>query len=124
MSQNGNALRFASEELRNDRDVVKAAVSNKDQSLLYASEDLKSDKEIVMIAMNKNVSSLYYASEKLQNDKDLLVLLREHYKNNKRDCPDIDWFRERMNILMCYEEQELLSTKMIKGKKIFRVKKF
>jgi hypothetical protein len=57
------ALQFASKDLKNDKDIVKIAVTNNGAALVYASKDLKNDKEIVLIAMEQNPISLNYVSE-------------------------------------------------------------
>lgn len=47
---NGNALRYASDELRGNRDVVLAAVKRNGRALKYASDELQADKELVLAA--------------------------------------------------------------------------
>jgi hypothetical protein len=44
VKKNGAALEFASESLRNDKEVVLLAVKNIGWALYYASEELKNDK--------------------------------------------------------------------------------
>ena len=53
MNQFGSALEFASEDLRANKQVVLAAVSNYGKALMYASDELRADIEIVMIAVTK-----------------------------------------------------------------------
>lgn len=70
----GASLKYASEELRNDKEVVLEAVRQKGDywtecALEYASEGLKNDKEVVIEAVKKNGGALEYASEKLRDDK-------------------------------------------------------
>ena len=48
LKQNGNALRFASDELQDDEEVVFAAVKKNGMSLKYASDELRVDKEVVL----------------------------------------------------------------------------
>jgi hypothetical protein len=45
--QDGMALQYASETLRDHKDIVLAAIMNTDAPLAYASERLKKDKEIL-----------------------------------------------------------------------------
>ncbi len=57
---------YASEELKNDKEVVLEAVKTNGFALNDASEELKSDKEIVLEAVKKVGLALGYASEELQ----------------------------------------------------------
>jgi hypothetical protein len=50
VKQDGNLLYHASEELKNDKEVVLKAVKKNSNSLKYASEELKNDKEVVWIS--------------------------------------------------------------------------
>ena len=43
-------IKVASEELKNDREIVLTAVSKNSGALQYASEELKKDREIVLAA--------------------------------------------------------------------------
>ena len=45
-----NMLRYASAELKNDKDIVLVAVAQDGDALQYASEELKKDKEVVKAA--------------------------------------------------------------------------
>lgn len=44
-------LYYACDELKNDRDVIFAAIKKNGRSLCHASEKLKNDKEIVLAAV-------------------------------------------------------------------------
>ena len=50
---NGYALCFASDELRNDREVVLAAVNQEGWALRHASEELQNDREMVLAAVKQ-----------------------------------------------------------------------
>jgi hypothetical protein len=84
--RHGWVLRFASDELKNDKDVVMAAVSNYAASLEFASDELKNDKEIVLEAVSYKSIALFYASAELRNDyttmKELFMLTMESYYNS------------------------------------------
>lgn len=69
----GSALAYVSEELRNDKDVVLAAVSNYGYALEYASKELCADKEVVLAAVRDNGYALEYASKELRADKDVVL---------------------------------------------------
>jgi hypothetical protein len=54
VKKNAQSLKYASEALRNDRDVVLAAILGRSKrALAYASEALKNDKEFVLAAMKQ-----------------------------------------------------------------------
>ena len=76
VTQNGRALRYASEPLKGDHEIVLAAVTQKGWALRYASEPLKDDREIVLAAVTQEGSALYYASERLKNDNILQRLVK------------------------------------------------
>lgn len=52
VNKNGYTLSFASEELRNDRQIVLDAVKNKPLALGFASERLQKDKELLSLSLN------------------------------------------------------------------------
>eukprot|EP00633_Aureoumbra_lagunensis_P014245 CAMPEP_0197346776 /NCGR_PEP_ID=MMETSP0893-20130614/6432_1 /TAXON_ID=44058 ORGANISM="Aureoumbra lagunensis, Strain CCMP1510" /NCGR_SAMPLE_ID=MMETSP0893 /ASSEMBLY_ACC=CAM_ASM_000539 /LENGTH=196 /DNA_ID=CAMNT_0042856107 /DNA_START=178 /DNA_END=769 /DNA_ORIENTATION=- len=56
------ALKYATEELKSDREIVSIAVRNYAYNLEYAADEFKSDHEIVLIAVKKNGYVLQYAS--------------------------------------------------------------
>ena len=94
-------IEWASKELRNDREVVFAAMCKgscislkwaseeikKDKKFLlslfplelrgvvlkWTSEELKKDKEVVLAAVKSDASSIYYASPELQKDREVLI---------------------------------------------------
>ena len=49
VKNDGEALQFASDELRADKDVVMAAVKNDGEAFQYASDELKTDPEILAL---------------------------------------------------------------------------
>ena len=73
--QDGRALKFASDELRNDREVVlRAVVKNKYKwALQYASEELRNDREFFLDAVKRSPYALEYASEELRNDREFFL---------------------------------------------------
>ncbi len=62
VQQNGSALQYASDELKNDKEVVMIAVQQNGSALYYASDKLKSDKEAVLAATVNNVNACFYFS--------------------------------------------------------------
>ena len=85
VAQDGRALQYASETLKNDKDVVMVAVTQDGDALTYASETLKNDREVVMAAVTQNGHALYYASEELKNDKEVMMAAKQ--KTKKYDEP-------------------------------------
>ena len=65
-------MEHASCELRNDKEVVLAAVTKHGSALQHASEELRNSKEVVLVAVRQNVEAFKHASEVLQNDKDVV----------------------------------------------------
>lgn len=61
-------LQFASEELKNDRDLVLKAMTIDKQSFRYASHDLqKNDREIALEAVKQDGYALKYVSTELKD---------------------------------------------------------
>ncbi|MCX6989588.1 MAG: DUF4116 domain-containing protein [Chlamydiae bacterium] len=73
VTQNGGALRSASEGLRNDHAIVLAAVTQNGGALVYASEGLRNDPVIVLAAVTQNGEALVYASPRLRNNHDIVL---------------------------------------------------
>ena len=67
VKKHGWALDYASKELQNDRDVVLAAVKENGYALRHASEELKNDEKVVLVAVRKDRDALKYASDELKN---------------------------------------------------------
>ena len=73
IKQNGYTIRYASEELKNDKEVVLEAVKQNGKALLYASKELRNDKEVVLEAVRQDGEALNYASKELKNDKEVVL---------------------------------------------------
>ena len=80
VQQNGMALYFASERLRDDKDVVMAAVHQIGTALYFASDELRNDKDVVLKAVQQNGMTLRYASERLRGDKDVVMAAVHQYE--------------------------------------------
>jgi hypothetical protein len=70
----GNTLKDASERLKNDSEVVEAAVSNSGKSLQHASMRLRDDHNLVAMAIGKDALALEFASQRLRDDQDLVLM--------------------------------------------------
>ncbi|KAF0975367.1 hypothetical protein FDP41_005361 [Naegleria fowleri] len=69
----GFLLKFASEELKNDRDVVCTALKSDYTSLEFASLDLQNDIEIALEETKRNGYALKYVSPQLKKTKDVVL---------------------------------------------------
>lgn len=73
-SKSGQALQYASLELRNDKEVVMAAVLHSNETLQYASEELRNDREVALAATTKGGIVLKYMSKSLQAEEAIVDL--------------------------------------------------
>ena len=72
VAQDGQALRYASDDLKADKEVVLTAVAQDGLALDYASDELKADKEVVLTAVAQAGCALHYASDELKGDPEVL----------------------------------------------------
>jgi hypothetical protein len=110
----GFALRFASEELKADREIVLAAVQNYGAALRYASDEVKADRDIVLDAVQNNRYALRHASEELKDDPFVKALASR----------DVEFARECLKNLGCLRptipsEREELVDKIVEIAKYF-----
>ena len=68
-------LEFASEELKNDKDVVMASVTQNGYYLEHASPELRNNDVVVKTALAQCPSALEYASERFRSDKNIIQTL-------------------------------------------------
>ena len=73
INQDGYALKYASINLKNDKEFVLECVKQDGRSLKFASINLQNDKEIVLRAVKKDGLSLKYASINLRNNKEIVL---------------------------------------------------
>ena len=73
VSGNCYALKYATEEMKGDREIVMAAVSKHGHTLQYATEELKGDREIVMAAVSKHGFALVYATEEMKGEREIVM---------------------------------------------------
>ena len=66
--QYGNNLKFASIDLKNDKEIVLAAVIQNGNALQFASIYCRSNKEIVLQAVKQDKHALKYAIKNLKNN--------------------------------------------------------
>mmetsp|Transcript_6573 Transcript_6573/g.11425 ORF Transcript_6573/g.11425 Transcript_6573/m.11425 type:complete len:204 (+) Transcript_6573:70-681(+) len=79
VSQDGDALHFASPELRSDRQVAMAAVSNRGWALEWVAAELRSDRHVVMAAVAQDKHALTYAGDDLLEDVSFAVEARQRF---------------------------------------------
>lgn len=73
VSQDGSALQYASKELQDDKDIVKAAAAKDRNALKYASERVRNDKKTIMVAVTQFGYALKFASKGLQDNDDIVM---------------------------------------------------
>ena len=143
----GEALRYASDDLRDDYEVVLAAISKDVVSICYASDELKNNKSIMLIAIKKDGLNLKHASKELRSDYEVVEialkqdrnsfnfaskeihgnkgLLKIYFTNfSEQDCSDVDFYKEckfKYNLL---KEQELLEKTIPENNIKIKSKKF
>ena len=71
VAQNGDALEYAADELKGDREIVLAAVAQYGPALQHAAAELKGDREIVLEAVAQNGRALEYAAAPLNRHRAL-----------------------------------------------------
>ena len=72
VTAHGPTLQFASDELRDDDRIVRAACENDGTSLRFASSRLKADKITVLKAVRSKGHALNYAAEALKGDFEIV----------------------------------------------------
>ena len=78
---NGEILKFASDEIKKNKELVIAAVKQNGLMLEFAHNDLKDDKEVVLFAVLSQGIALQFASDNLKNDR-ITVLIAVQSRGN------------------------------------------
>lgn len=73
VTQNGHALRWASQELRGDRALVLAAITQCGLALQYAPAQLRGDSALVLAAVRQWGGALQYAFEECWSNVDVVL---------------------------------------------------
>ena len=66
VEKSGRSLRYASAELKKNRDLVKAAVLNDGRALFYANSELRKDPQLEKLALEERVPRVSDAGAKMQ----------------------------------------------------------
>ncbi len=73
VKMDGRSLKYVSDELKDDKEVVLAAVKRFPGIWLYASKRLRDSKDVALMVINGGGTYWFrYMSEELQNDKELV----------------------------------------------------
>ena len=84
MRTHGWALKWTSEELQEDREIVLAAIKYDKYPLAYISKKLQEDREIVLTAIKYDKYPLACISKKLQVDREIVLTVVQQNKYEKR----------------------------------------
>ena len=71
VTQDGKALQWASEEMKGDRELCTAAVAQNRRALEFASEEMKGDRELCTAAVAQDGRALQYCSEEMKGAREL-----------------------------------------------------
>lgn len=69
----GNMLEYASQDLRDNKQIVLAAVKQNGCSIKFSSRRLRDDREIVLTAMRQDVRALMYVSDEPRNVYEIML---------------------------------------------------
>jgi len=78
VKNNGDALRFAHDDLKKDHDVVMHACLEKNKAFKHASDELKQDRSFVLKLVSQAGKSLKHAAPELQKDVEILAAAATH----------------------------------------------
>lgn len=123
---NGYAIKYASENLRSNKDLARIVLSRQGLELSKFSEAIKNDKELVEIAVKSTGYAFRDASNELKNDREYVLYLAENdpivfglsSDEIKSDFELIQKFLPRNQILYQELPKELRSNKDLAVKTI------
>ena len=101
------SFHFATEEMKNDKRFMLAAVKISGKALGYASDKLKNDKDVVIAAIREDESSVFFASKELKESKEFLYEIKDLLIRNKNSFPN------EYNLLLNYEREDELNGKLM-----------
>ena len=73
VTQNGWALRYADVSFQKDREFVLAVAANDPRALIHADDTLREDREFILEVIAKNGSALLYIDSDFQEDKEIAL---------------------------------------------------
>ncbi|GAA0409115.1 hypothetical protein GCM10009133_17070 [Cocleimonas flava] len=80
VKQNGRALQYAGDTLKNDTEIALAAIKNTVHSIEFAGKDIKKKKEIALITIKDYPPAIRYFDPSIQNDEDVLKIILDEVK--------------------------------------------
>lgn len=100
-------LKTIDEKLRDDKDIVIAAVRKDGREYKFASERLKVDRDVFLSAFEENTYSYFYAPEVFQHDREIaLECMKRLVSNVYEDMPKM--FRKEIAFVMAAVDQTLI----------------
>jgi len=82
------ALRFASADLLDDKDMIRNALLNDNNAFACASERLRDDLDFAKEMIDHDLTNLYYVSERLQEDREFLLEMMDLYPSGRTMAMD------------------------------------
>jgi len=100
-------LKTIDEKLRDDKDIVIAAVRKDGREYKFASERLKGERDVFLSAFEENAYSYFYAPEIFQHDREIaLECMKRLVSNVYEDMPKM--FRKEITFVMAAVDQTLI----------------
>ena len=94
--QDGSLFLYAADELRADKDFVLATIGQKWSVLPYVDKSLRDDSDVVLAAVRRDAGSFRDASTRLRSDRNFILaavkqngLVLQHLNKFKRDDTDV-----------------------------------
>jgi hypothetical protein len=81
LTYNGLVLGLATDEQKDDIDIVITAVTQNGNALLFASDNLKDNIYVVKTAIKQNSKAIIFASDNIL-DNDIIIIMASMYYNN------------------------------------------
>ena len=108
-AENAKLLKYARKDIRNDKNVVMAAVKNNGMALYYASKRLREEPGIVMTAIKQNGFALWFASDELRKNRKFRDVAREEMNGDAYEIKDIDSEERLSELPFVIHREEVLN---------------
>jgi len=103
LAKNPYNLKFFSERLRSDKEIVSKAISNNISLLELASDTLRDNKAFIKELLLKDPTALYYISDELKGNKDLVLpVLKGHPELYSAASPKVQNDPEVLPLIRTY----------------------
>lgn len=79
VKENGIDIKNLSEELKNDKDIIEAALSNDGMSMFFLSLENRNKKEYALMAVKQDGKALIYLNKELQEDINVVTAALSNY---------------------------------------------